>query len=68
MTWAETFRAARGPLTQEGAAKVLSGPDAGSRCPVATIRDWEQGRGQPPKWQQWLYIGALWRARAKKRK
>lgn len=64
MTWAKTFRQARGSLTQGGAAAVLSGPSASERCPVATIRDWEQGRNQPPKWQQWHYVGALMRAQA----
>jgi len=62
MTWAATFRAARGSLTQEGAAIALSGPSDGERCPVATVRDWEQGRNSPPRWQQWLYVGQLLRA------
>lgn len=56
MTWAKAFRAARGPLTQEGAAQLLSGPTASERCPPATIRDWEQGRRNPPKWMQRLIL------------
>lgn len=62
MTWAKTFRAARGSLTQEGAAKALSGPTAADACPVATLREWEQGRREPPRWVQSLVIGQILRA------
>lgn len=61
MTWAQQFRKARGSLTQEGAAAVLSGPDAVSRCPVATVRDWEQGRHAPTGWQQYMIVAQLMR-------
>ncbi len=55
MTWADTFRNARGSLSQTEAAVALCG------CPVATIRDWEQGRREPPQWVQMLVVGQLMR-------
>ena len=61
-SWASIFRDARGKLTQEEAAKVLSGRGPTARCPIATIRDWEQGRRTPPEWVQWLIVGQLMRA------
>jgi hypothetical protein len=64
-TWAAIFRDARGGMTQEEAAKTLSGRGPKERCPVSTLRDWEQGRREPPTWMQWLIIGQLWRAAAK---
>lgn len=48
MNWPTTFRTLRGSLTQEQAAKALF------HCPVACIRDWEQGRSKPPGWVQLL--------------
>lgn len=59
--WAETFRDARGTLTQGQLAKLLSGPTRADHLPVATIADWEQGRREPPKWCQWLILGQLLR-------
>jgi DNA-binding XRE family transcriptional regulator len=52
MTTREKFRAARGSLTQEQAAAAIG-------CPVATYRDWEQGRREPPAWIRKLAIGKL---------
>lgn len=39
----EKFKKQRGHLTQTKAAEAIG-------CPVATYRDWEQGRRNPPKW------------------
>lgn len=60
-TWATTFHEARGILTQEQAAQALH------ECPVATIRDWEQGRRTPPVWVQYLVVGQLMRKSLKKK-
>lgn len=62
MTFAQQFRAARGSLTQEGAAAALSGPDAASKCSVRTVQDWESGRRTPPGWVRWLIVGQLMRS------
>jgi DNA-binding transcriptional regulator YiaG len=59
MTTAEKFRAQRGPLTQEQAAAAIG-------CPVATYRDWEQGRREPPKWIRRLALGKLANATGEK--
>lgn len=61
-SWAQSFRAARGALTQVQAAEVLC------MDTPATIRDWEQGRGEPPAWCQHLVIGALMRASLRPKK
>lgn len=50
MNWPEAFRKARGSMSQPEAAAALL------NCPVATIRDWEQGRREPPKWVQSLIL------------
>jgi DNA-binding transcriptional regulator YiaG len=60
MTWASKFRSARGSLYLREAAAVLCG------CPVATIRDWEQGRREPPEWVQLLVLEILRRQSAKR--
>lgn len=61
-SWAQSFREARGTLTQVQAAEVLC------MDTPATIRDWEQGRGEPPVWCQYLVIGALMRASLRPKK
>lgn len=61
MTWAQVFRSARGSLSQTEAAAALSGPTRADECPVATLRDWEQGRREPPQWMQWIIVGVLMR-------
>lgn len=48
-------------LTQQQLAEALSGRDAASRCSVASVRDWEQGRSEPPGWVQYLILGVLMR-------
>lgn len=62
MTWAESFRQARSGLSQTEAAASLCG------CPVATIRDWEQGRREPPEWVQYLVVAQLMRRDLRRRK
>jgi hypothetical protein len=59
MTWSKLFRAARGSLTQEGAARALSGPDTASKCSVRTVQDWDAGRRTPPGWVRYLIIAHL---------
>lgn len=54
------LREAQG-MTQQQLADALSGPDASSRCNVASVRDWEQGRSEPPGWVQYLILGAVLR-------
>lgn len=61
MNWADTFREARGGLSQPEAAAALSGPTKADEFPVATLRDWEQGRREPPRWMQWMIVGVLMR-------
>ena len=63
MNWKKTIRAARGKMTQEEAAAALGGREMRDACPVATLRDWEQGRRTPPRWVQCLIIAHLLRVR-----
>lgn len=54
-SWAEQLKHARAGLTQEAAARRIN-----RWLPLATLRDWEQGRRTPPRWVQELI---LWRLR-----
>lgn len=55
ITWAQTFRRARGTLSQAEAAEQLHD------CSVRTVQDWENGRRIPPQWVQQLILDRLQR-------
>lgn len=51
MTFAAKLKSVRqtAKITQYEAARLIG-------CPVATWRDWEQGRHEPPEWLQRIVL------------